>query len=31
MINEIYNENCLDTMKRMPDNFTTKPDGGETR
>lgn len=20
-INEIYNENCLDTMKRMPDNF----------
>jgi site-specific DNA-methyltransferase (adenine-specific) len=21
MINKIYNENCLDTMKRMPDNF----------
>lgn len=21
MINRIYNENCLDTMKRMPDNF----------
>ena len=20
-INKIYNENCLDTMRRMPDNF----------
>ena len=20
-VNKIYNENCLDTMKRMPDNF----------
>ena len=20
-LNTIYNENCLDTMKRMPDNF----------
>src|SRR5207253_1387312 len=20
-LNNIYNENCLDTMKRMPDNF----------
>jgi len=20
-INEIYNEDCLETMKRMPDNF----------
>jgi len=20
-VNKIYNENCLDTMSRMPDNF----------
>ena len=21
MLNQIHNENCLDTMARMPDNF----------
>ena len=34
-LNTIYNENCLDTMKRMPDNFVdlvvTSPPYGNLR
>ena len=34
-INKIYNENCLDTMAKMPDNFidltVTSPPYGKTR